>query len=134
MQAIELIRTVETAGGRFLIDGDRLGIVPASAVQPVLEEVRRKKFEIIDLLQRLPAMPAGVRLVSWCPREAPVRLSECETVTDIDRFIRSTLRQVDARLSGKGWMDGGWTLSVLLDRLKACGCLVKLDNPREALQ
>lgn len=46
----ELIQIVESAGGKFMIDGDRLGIVPATAAAPVLEELRRNKPEIIGLI------------------------------------------------------------------------------------
>ena len=49
--APELIQAVESAGGRFEIDGDRLGIAPRSVARPVLEEVRHNKFEIIKQLE-----------------------------------------------------------------------------------
>lgn len=130
----ELIRAVESAGGRFMVDGGRLGIVPATAAAPVMEELRQHKAELLAELARRPAMPAGVHLVSWLPKDAPVRLSPCSTVTDTEKFIRTTLMQLAARLSGKDWLDGGWGLSGLLTRLEACGCVVALDNPREALQ
>jgi hypothetical protein len=131
---LELIQAVEAAGGRFMVDGSRLGIVPPSVAEPIVEELRRHKTELIAKLARRPAMPAGVRLVSWAPKEAPVQLSRCSTVTDVDKFIRSTLQQVEARLRGKDWLAGGWTLSILLERLEACGCFVKLDNPKQAVQ
>jgi hypothetical protein len=131
---LELIQIVELAGGRFMIDGDRLGIVPATAAAPVMGELRQHKAELLAELARRPAMPAGVRLVSWSPKDAPVRLSECSTVTDVDLFICSTLRQLEARLSGKDWLAGGWGLSGLLARLEACGCVVALDDPRATLQ
>jgi hypothetical protein len=130
----ELIQAIEAAGGRFMVDGDRLGIVPSSTAAPVMEELRQHKPEIIELLSSRPAMPAGVRLIRWAPKAAPVQLSRFSTVTVVDLFIRTTLMQVEARLSGKGWLDGGWTLSGLLARLEACGCIVALDDPREALQ
>jgi hypothetical protein len=131
--ALELIQIVESAGGRFMVDGDRLGIVPREAAAPVIDELRQHKAELLAELARRPAMPAGVRLVSWSPKDAPVRLSECSTVTDVDLFIRSTLRQVEARLNGKDWL-ACWTLSTLLDRLEACGCIVALEDPRKELQ
>jgi len=130
----ELIQTVESAGGRFMVVGDRLGIVPATVAAQVMEELRQRKLEIIDLLLQRPAMPAGVRLIRWEPKDPPVRLSPCETVEDVDKFIRSTLMQVEARLSGNDWLDGGWGLSGLLARLEACGCVVALDDPRKELQ
>ena len=131
----ELIQAVESAGGRFMIDRDRLGIAPAAAAAPLIDELRQHKAELLaELLARRPAMPAGVRLVSWNPKAAPVQLPPCSTVTDVDLFIRSTLIQLEARLNGTDWLDGGWGLSGLLARLEACGCCVALDNPREALQ
>jgi hypothetical protein len=117
-----------------MIDGGRLGIVPATAAAPVMEELRMHKTELMAELARRLAMPVGVRLVHWEPKAAPVRLSECSTVTDTEKFIRATLMQLDARLSGKEWLDGGWGLSGLLDRLEACGCCVALDDPRKELQ
>jgi hypothetical protein len=43
--ARELIQIVESAGGRYMVDGDRLGIVPREAAAPVLEELRLHKVE-----------------------------------------------------------------------------------------
>jgi hypothetical protein len=131
--ALELIRAVEANGGRFRIDGEYLVIAPGEAAAPVMEELRRHKAELLAELARRPAMPAGVRLIRWAPQTAPIILTQCSTVTDVDLFIRSTLRQVEAQLSGKDWV-AGWTLSTLLDRLALCGCIVALDDPRKALQ
>lgn len=131
--ALELIRAVEANGGRFRVDGEYLVIAPGAAAAPVMEELRQHKPEIVDLLSQRPVVPAGVRLVRWEPKDAPVQLSRCETVVDVDKFTRSTLMQVEARLHGKGWL-AGWTLSTLIDRLAAVGRHVALDNPREALQ
>ena len=86
------------------------------------------------MLAQRPAMPAGVRLIHWEPKAAPVRLSECSTVSDVDLFIRSTLMQLEAALEGRSWQAGNWGLCGLLDRLAAVGCLVALENPRRALQ
>ncbi len=130
----ELIALVERGGGKFMIDGDRLGISPATAAAPVLEELRQRKAELMVELARRPAMPAGVRLVSWSPKDAPVRLSECSTVTDVDLFISSTLRQLEAALEGRSWQAGNWGLYGLLERLALCGCIVALDDPLKALQ
>jgi hypothetical protein len=131
---LELIQVVESAGGRFMVDGGRLGIVPATAAKPVMEELRQHKTELLAELARRPAMPAGVQLVSWSPKTAPVKLSPCSTVTNVDLFVRSTLRQLEAQVSGKHWIAGGWGLSGLLDRLAAVGCHVVLVDPSRMLQ
>jgi hypothetical protein len=99
-----------------------------------MEELRLHKAELMAKLALLLALPAGVRLVSWNPKTAPVRLSRCSTVTDTEKFIRTTLMQLAARLSRKDWLDGGWGLSGLLARLEACGCVVALDDLRMELQ
>ncbi|MFZ0742974.1 MAG: hypothetical protein WAM85_01130 [Terracidiphilus sp.] len=160
LNAAKLIQTVQAAGGRFTVDGDRLGVSPRTAAEPLLEKIREHKTEIIKLLradaaqvvQTIPAplsarsapesdevfptvaLPAGVRLVRWAPKAAPVRLSECSTVTDTEKFIGTTLAQLDAKLNGKSWQAGNWPLSVLIDRLAACGCVVKLTDPKRAVQ
>jgi hypothetical protein len=94
------------------------------------------KGEIIEAFRagELLAVPVGVRIIRWEPKAAPVQLSQCATVTDIQKFISTTLRQLDAKLNGKSWQSGNWPLSALLERLAACGCIVALDDPKRALQ
>ena len=134
MTALELIQRVEANGGRFRVDGEYLVIAPKEAAAPVMEELRQHKAELMAELARRPAMPTGVRLVRWEPKDAPVQLSPCSTVTDTEKFIRSTLRQLEAALEGRRWQAGNWGLSGLIDRLAACGCVVALDDPLKALQ
>jgi hypothetical protein len=132
--ALELLESVEARGGSIRIDGQDLVISPREAAEPVLEELRRYKAELLAELARRPVMPAGVRLIRWRPVESPVRLSECSTVTNTELFIRATLRQVEARLSGSQWLTGNWTLSTLIDRLAAVGCVVEVEDARALLQ
>ena len=82
----------------------------------------------------LRKLPPGVRLARWEPAATPIRPSESETIEDSKKFIATTLDQLSAHLSGKGFIDGGWGLSGLIDRLAACGCHVVLDDPGRALQ
>ena len=82
-----------------------------------------------------PPMPAGVRLIRWEPKDAPVRLSEYASVeTDVPKFIATTLRELDNHLRGKTWLSGNWGLSGLLARLAARGCIVALEDAGKALQ
>lgn len=134
MTALELIQSAESSGAHFMVDGDRLGITPASAVQPMIEELRLYKFEIIKLLSQRPAMPHGVRLVNYAPATPPITLSRYETVVDTSKFIQSTLAQIDARLHDRNFLAGNWPLSGLLDRLAAVGCIVALENKKAMLQ
>lgn len=132
MQALDILDAVSAAGGRLWLEGDKVRARLPESLRPLVDAIREHKPEIIELLARRPQMPAGFRLVSWEPKAAPVRLSECSTVTDVNLFILSTLRQLAAHLNGEGWQDGGWGLSGLLERLAACGCVVALDDPRKA--
>ena len=134
MTAIEILDTVSASGGMLWLEGDKVRARLPESLRPLVSMIRERKPEIVEILEQRPVMPAGIRLVSWSPKAAPVRLSECSTVTDVDLFIRSTLRQLAARLSGEDWLDGGWGLSGLLARLEACGCRVALDDPLKALQ
>ncbi|MGH9604290.1 MAG: hypothetical protein ACRD3N_01200 [Terracidiphilus sp.] len=134
MTAETILETVRQAGGTLWAENGKLRYRLPAERPDLIPALRELKSEILDLLADRPAMPAGVRLVRWQPVEAPVRLSQCSTITDTDLFIRSTLQQVGARLSGKDWKAGNWSLSALIDRLAAVGCVVALDDPRMALQ
>jgi hypothetical protein len=49
--AIELIRTVEANGGRLSVEGDKLVIEPREAAEPLVDELRAHKAQIIALIQ-----------------------------------------------------------------------------------
>jgi hypothetical protein len=133
--ATEILQTINVAGGQlWLVDGERLRYRLPQNLAPLVEVIRERKPELVELLAQRPAMPAGVRLIHWEPQAAPFRLSECSTVTDVDLFIRSTLMQLEAALEGRSWQAGNWGLYGLLERLAAVGCVVALDDPRRALQ
>src|SRR5215469_12592152 len=116
--ALEILQAVDNAGGQlWLVDGERLRYRLPENLAPLVEALRQKKSELVELLAQRPAMPAGVRLIHWGPEAAPVRVSECETVIDTERFIRTTLRQLEAALEGRSWQAGNWGLYGLLERL-----------------
>jgi hypothetical protein len=126
--ATDLIRAIESLGGRLRVDGECLVIAPKTVATPFINELRYRKLEIIALLAHRPAMPSGVRLIHWEPKEAPVNVSLAETVTDTRRFVDHTLGQIDARLHNRKWQAGNWTLSTLIDRLEAVGCCVEVEK------
>ena len=89
----------------------------------------------------LPAMPPGVRLVSWEPKFAPVVLSRHMTVVDVPKFIQSTLRQLGAapalkrlQTSSKdesnemSYRSGNWSVSTLVGWMALCGVRVEIDQ------
>ncbi len=67
MQAREILRAVECAGGELWVAGESLGYrLPESALV-LVEALRASKRELLELLRKRPAMPVGVRLVRWEP-------------------------------------------------------------------
>ena len=133
--AMEILETINAAGGQlWLVDGERLRYRLPENLAPLLEVIRERKPDIVELLAQRPPMPAGVRLVSWNPKSAPVQVNRYTTVTDTGKFICSTLLQLEAELEGRSWQSGNWGLCGLLERLAAVGCMVALENPRRALQ
>jgi hypothetical protein len=132
---MEILETINAAGGQlWLVDGERLRYRLPENLAPLVEVIRERKPEIVELLAQLPAMPAGARLVSWNPKAAPVQVNRYTTVTDVDLFICSTLRQLEAALEGRSWQSGNWGLAGLLARLEACGCIVELEDGRLVVQ
>jgi hypothetical protein len=121
-------------GGQIWLEDDKVRARLPEILRPLVSVIHSHKPELLAELARRPAMPAGVRLVTWSPKAAPVKMSPCSTVTNVDLFVRSTLRQLEAILTGKDWLAGGWGLSGLLDRLAAVGCHVALVDPSRMLQ
>lgn len=134
MTAELLLETVTARGGQLWSDGGKLKYRLAVEDADLLEAVRQAKPQILELLASRPAIPSGVRLLRWEPKDAPVQLSRCERVTGVYRFIEATLMQVDARLHDKRWLAGNWPLSELIERLAAVGCMVEIENPKVMLQ
>jgi hypothetical protein len=63
--ALELIRTVEANGGQLRVDGQYLVIAPRDAGEPLIDELRQHKSEIIDLLQKRPDAAESLRDDGW---------------------------------------------------------------------
>ncbi len=68
MQAAELIRAVEQAGGHLVPDGDGLVIeAPEPLPEPIMTELRACKAEVIDFLNR----PIARVVLLHCPPGVP---------------------------------------------------------------
>jgi hypothetical protein len=133
--AVEIMEAVTSRGGQLWLDGELLRYRLPVNMESLVDTLRTHKPEIVELLSSRPAMPAGVRLLSYRPKEPPVALGNGETVIDSKRFVQATMRQLEAKLCGaSGWNYGWRSLPELLERLAAVGCIVALDNPRKALQ
>ena len=76
-------------------------------------------------------MPAGVGLVRWAPKKPPVVLEHRSVVIDVDKFIFTTLAQLQSRLEGKDWLAGNWSVRDLVERLEQVGIKVEVDQRRQ---
>jgi hypothetical protein len=74
-----------------------------------------------------PAIPAGVRLIRWEPKTAPVAIDVCSVVVDVQQFIEAELRDLDSRLNFPWTIRGGWTIPQILDRLRQAGVEVGIE-------
>jgi hypothetical protein len=63
--ALDLIRTVEANGGRLRVDGEYLVIAPKDAAEPLIDQLRQHKSEIIDLLQKRPDATESAQDDGW---------------------------------------------------------------------
>jgi hypothetical protein len=132
--AWELIQTVERAGGQFVVNGDLLGISPAIAVQTVLEEVRRNKAEIINLLNTRSATPDDsvpdgcwgewlldncAHIDDWGSGTGELYLSRARWCADHGRPVPASRRAFVAALQAEGFQ-------VTIDGL-VYGLILKVD-------
>ena len=72
-------------------------------------ELKRNREELIGLLRgdrTPPLMPPGVRLLKWEPKTPPVAIVRMGIVSNVDKFIGATLRELRARLEGKDFVAG----------------------------
>jgi hypothetical protein len=76
----------------------------------------------------LPAIPPGVRLRAWDPKQPPVVLERWSVVTDTHKFALATLEQLRAAMAGQNWLAGNWSVRELVDRLEQVGVSVELDE------
>ena len=134
MTAEIILEAVRETGGQIWVEAGNLKYRLPAEKSDLIPMMRELKSEILELLSERPAMPAGVRLVHWEPKADPIELPQGSVVTDVEKFIGTTLAQLDAKLNGKSWQAGNWPLFTLIERLAACGCIVALDDPRKALQ
>jgi hypothetical protein len=129
----EAVNQVESAGGTFRLDGPKVrvwypGYEQRDWLVPQVNFIRAHRDEAAAFLRaRVPAMPPGVRLISWNPKVPPVAIEACAVVTDPPLFARTTLRQLETALAQpKRWV--GWSVPQLIDRLAQAGVFVALES------
>ena len=131
MNAPEVLVAVQNAGGALTLSGERIQYaLPDSAVW-LVPELQQNREELVGLLREEgtpPPMPPGVRLLKWEPKTPPVAVVRKGIVSNVDRFIGATVRQLGARLEGKDFLAGNWSLRELVDRLEQVGVHVQVEH------
>lgn len=131
MTAIELLNAVEKVGGSLVLNGSQIKYAIPKRARWLISELKQNREELVRLLrgERTPApMPPGVRLLKWDPKTPPVAIVRMGIVTNVDLFIDSTLRELRARLEGKNFLAGNWSLRELVDRLEQVGVRVQVEH------
>ena len=89
--------------------------------------IEKTAIPSVSKVSEIPPMPAGVRLVRWEPKPAPVAIDVCSIVVDVAKFVQTELSALDSRLNNPWTIRGGFTVPQILDRLAQVGVLVVLE-------
>lgn len=122
----ELVDRIEDAGGVLRLYGAKIIYDLPEEATPLLDRLRANKNAVVEVLRQreaLPAMPPGIRLVSWNLKEPPVAIEYYAVVTDPAKFARATLEELAERISNPR-RQYGWTVVQLIDRLAQVGVTV----------
>jgi hypothetical protein len=131
MNAPEVLEAVQNVGGLLTLSGERIQYALPDYAVWLVPELRQNREELIELLRDSgtpPPMPPGVRLLKWEPKTPPVGIVRMGVVTHVDKFIGATLRELRARLEGKDFLAGNWSLRELVDRLEQVGVVVSVES------
>jgi hypothetical protein len=131
MNASEVLDAVQDLGGSLTLNGERIQYEIPTSADWLITELRQHRGELVELLKECeipPLMPPGVRLVKWEPKKPPVAIVRMGIVTNVDKFIGATLRELRARLDSKDFLAGNWPLRELVDRLEQVGVMVSIES------
>lgn len=108
---ISPIDRIRELGGELRLDGEKIRykIPRTPEAREIISEIRKDRAAIIAMLkdrESTPpslaevraALPAGVQLVSYRPKQAPFAVAPVSVVTDAGKFYRAYLRDLKARL------------------------------------
>jgi hypothetical protein len=131
MTAIEVLHAVEKAGGSLALNGCQIKYKIPKPAMWLVTELKQHREDLIGLLsggEIRPAMPPGVRLLKWEPKNAPIAIVRMGIVSNVPKFIAATLLELQARLEGKDFLAGNWSLRELVDRLEQVGVAVEIES------
>jgi hypothetical protein len=109
---ISPIDRLKELGGELFLNGATVRYrIPAESqeARQIIAELRRDRDALAALLRDREseppsleeveaALPTGVRLVSYCPKQTPFAVAPVSVVTNAGKFFRAHLRDLKARL------------------------------------
>jgi len=112
VEVASLVRQAESAGIEVFLDRQgkarvRYAETHRERLAGLLARLRAQRNDVAALLRErqgvsappeCPPLPPGVRLVRYTPKTPPVAIQPCSIVTNVDKFIRSYLRDLRFRL------------------------------------
>jgi hypothetical protein len=134
MNAPEVLEAVQNVGGSLVLNGSQIKYAIPKRAMWLISELKQNREELIGFLRgerTPPPMPPGVRLLKWEPKTPPVAIVRMGIVSNVDKFIGATLRELRARLEGKDFLAGNWSLSELVDRLEQVGVEVRVEGVQD---
>ena len=145
---IAILDQFESLGGRVtLARGERLRCEfprDAGEAWALIEAIRLRKAEVLGILRgreetletsiapECPIVPPGVRLVRYASKTPPVAVQPCSIVTDVSKFIRANLRDLEWRLRNPKTYACA-SLPEILAKLSEIGVELALETPAENL-
>lgn len=130
MNAEQIVENVEALGGTLFLAGERIRYALPPSAAALLKDIRVHKAGILALLRDrapIPHMPDGVQLLHWAPKTPPILLTQCAVVINTQRFIETTLQELDSALQGKNWLAGNRSTRELVERLEQVGVHVAVN-------
>jgi len=70
------------------------------------------------------ALPAAVRLVKWETKRAPILITRCSVVTDVDGFAAVLLGRLELALKG----ESNWSVREIVETLEQIGVHVEVET------
>jgi hypothetical protein len=77
-----------------------------------------------------PPLPKAVRLVRYAPKTPPVAIRPISLVTDVEKFIRHYLQELDARLNNPVQIRAGGSVFEILSKLAEAGVELAIEGPQ----
>jgi len=111
MSAIDVLDRLTSFGCRIRVEGEKLKVrgPDRPEVEELVSELRREREAAIVFLQESEskppsldevkaALPTGVKVVSYQPKETPFAVAPVSIVTNTGKFLRAYLRDLAWRL------------------------------------